>query len=376
MAGENGGVFAASEASCAAAERILRGGGICRVTDPSGDAWLTAVDVVGPGAWLSWLGPHPGLRLILTSTRARAIGVAMGGRSCAAIRLGSDVSPELVASLAGYPGKLPKLASPQVERATRAERAGIELAKRAGLLPAVMSLPGSTQGIISSVLSVEAASVLEQPSIDLATMERAVEARLPTTHAEGGRLVAFRSNASSLEHLALLIGQPESCDSPLCRLHSECLTGDVFGSMRCDCGEQLDGALNRMAADGHGVLLYLRQEGRGIGLVNKLRAYQLQEKGLDTVDANMHLGFQPDERDFAAAAAMLRLLGIARIRLLTNNPDKIDVLGRHGIEVVERVPLTFAANRHNRSYLETKAQRSGHLLRTIEGGRSAAGGTL
>jgi GTP cyclohydrolase II len=145
-------------------------------------------------------------------------------------------------------------------------------------------------------------------------------------------------------------------------MHSECFTGDLLGSLRCDCGDQLRGAIRRMAEEGAGVLLYLAQEGRGIGLTNKLRAYALQDGGLDTVDANTHLGFEPDERQFWAAATMLRQLGISRVRLLTNNPAKMRQLASHGIEVAGRVPHVFEPNAHNESYLLTKARRSGHLL--------------
>jgi GTP cyclohydrolase II len=146
------------------------------------------------------------------------------------------------------------------------------------------------------------------------------------------------------------------------RLHSECLTGDVLGSLKCDCGSQLDGALEAMAAAGWGILLYLRQEGRGIGLVNKLRAYALQDQGFDTVDANLRLGFGDDERDFTVAAAMLKLLGQEQVRLLTNNPRKAAGLEAAGIQVVERVPLRIADNPHNAAYLATKKRRSGHQL--------------
>jgi GTP cyclohydrolase II len=148
----------------------------------------------------------------------------------------------------------------------------------------------------------------------------------------------------------------------LCRVHSECFTGDLLGSLRCDCGPQLQAALRLMGAAGHGVLLYLAHEGRGIGLINKLRAYQLQDQGLDTLDANQQLGFEPDERTYRAAAVMLRHLGIGRIRLLTNNPVKVDALKREGIDVVERVAHAMAPNRHNHVYLATKARRAGHLL--------------
>ena len=163
------------------------------------------------------------------------------------------------------------------------------------------------------------------------------------------------------EHVALLIGAPNGAP-PLVRLHSECLTGDVLGSLKCDCGPQLDAALAAIAAAGWGILLYLRQEGRGIGLVNKLRAYALQDQGFDTVDANLRLGFADDERDFGVAAAMLRLLGQPEVRLLTNNPRKVAGLEAAGIAVAEQVPLKTGGNPHNQAYLDTKRLRSGHQL--------------
>jgi len=214
----------------------------------------------------------------------------------------------------------------------------------------------------SAVDVVPAAAVGAVASRSAADLVRVVEAPVPTALAENARLILFRSSDAPIEHVALVVGDPHEVPAPLCRLHSECLTGDIFGSMRCDCGEQLQGAIAQMNEAGAGVLLYLRQEGRGIGLVNKLRAYRLQDEGLDTVDANTHLGFHADERDFGVAASMLRELGLNAVRLLTNNPNKVDQLARHGITVEERVPLQFAANRYNRGYLETKARRSGHLL--------------
>ena len=176
------------------------------------------------------------------------------------------------------------------------------------------------------------------------------------------QVVAFWNNRDGKDHIAILHGNPLGRENVPTRVHSECLTGDVFHSLRCDCGEQLEAALSQIEAEGRGVLLYLAQEGRGIGLPNKLRAYTLQDGGLDTVDANHHLGFANDERDFWAAAAMLRQLGIDRVRLLTNNPAKIAQLSAYGIEVAGRVPHIFEANAHNRGYLLTKARRSGHLL--------------
>ena len=176
------------------------------------------------------------------------------------------------------------------------------------------------------------------------------------------QLVAFRPSIGSADHLAIIIGQPQRDQPVLTRLHSECFTGDLLGSLRCDCGDQLRGALAVMAAAGSGVLLYLAQEGRGIGLANKLRAYALQDQGLDTIDANRALGFDPDERFYWPAAEMLRQLGCTKIRLMTNNPDKLAALSHYGIAVVERVPLAFPSNAHNEAYLRTKAVRSGHLL--------------
>jgi len=190
------------------------------------------------------------------------------------------------------------------------------------------------------------------------TLGKVRPVKLPTSHGEF-TLVAYTAPDSREPHLALIHGDPGS--SPLVRLHSECFTGDVLGSERCDCGPQLDRALQMIAAQG-GILLYLRQEGRGIGLLNKLRAYALQDEGLDTVEANEHLGFQPDERDYAVAAEILRDLGVSSVRLLTNNPRKIEGLRAHGIEVVERVPLEVPPRRHNLRYLQTKKLKLGHWL--------------
>jgi GTP cyclohydrolase II len=196
----------------------------------------------------------------------------------------------------------------------------------------------------------------------VAGLRQIVSANVPLNDAPDSRVVAFRSDGSAIEHLAVVIGRPESHHAPLVRIHSECFTGDLLGSMRCDCGEQLRGAMHRMAEDGAGILLYLAQEGRGIGLVNKLRAYGLQDRGLDTMDANRVLGWGADERNFLIGATMLRLLGIRRVRLLTNNPDKMDAMTACGIEVTGREPHLFAPNGVNDEYLATKAARFGHML--------------
>jgi GTP cyclohydrolase II len=176
------------------------------------------------------------------------------------------------------------------------------------------------------------------------------------------RVVAFWNNRDGKEHLALVHGDVLEQADVLARLHSECLTGDSLGSLRCDCRDQLGVALRRLAAEPRGVLLYLRQEGRGIGLLNKIRAYSLQDTGLDTVDANLALGFRDDERDYAVAAHMLASLTVRSVRLLTNNPKKVSELERHGVKLAGRVPHVIPANEYNRFYLQTKAARSGHYI--------------
>jgi GTP cyclohydrolase II len=188
------------------------------------------------------------------------------------------------------------------------------------------------------------------------------QARVPLENAEDAQVIAFRPRDGGIEHLAIIIGKVDPLKPVLVRLHSECFTGDLVGSLRCDCGSQLRGAIAEMSKAGSGILLYLAQEGRGIGLVNKLRAYQLQDSGFDTVDANLQLGFDADERNYLPAAQMLQMLGIHKVRLMTNNPAKVDSLQRCGIEVSERVPHSYPSNKHNDQYLRVKAKKSGHLF--------------
>lgn len=187
------------------------------------------------------------------------------------------------------------------------------------------------------------------------------ESRLPTRFGTF-RMRVFADPADGKEHAALSMGEWTEQDAVLCRLHSECLTGDVLGSLRCDCGQQLEAALQRIAEAGQGVLLYLRQEGRGIGLANKIRAYALQDAGADTVEANERLGFAPDHRSYDIALQMLQELGIHRLRLMTNNPRKIAAMEAGGIAVQERLPHQCGANPHNEAYLFTKAHKLGHML--------------
>lgn len=237
-----------------------------------------------------------------------------------------------------------------------AAASALQAAKYAGLLPALFVRPAAAG---EKLLSVRVADISAYRAAD--TLKELGRAKLPLKGAKDTRVAAFRSPGGP-EHLALLIGAWAEKDAPLTRLHSACLTGDVLGSLKCDCGDQLRASIEAISADGGGIVLYLQQEGRGIGLMNKLRAYALQDQGFDTVDANLRLGFEVDERDFGIAASMLRQLGTERIRLLTNNPEKVGGLADEDIEVIERVPLIAGHGPLNEAYLRTKRDRTGHQL--------------
>ncbi len=244
--------------------------------------------------------------------------------------------------------------------------AALALVKSAHLLPAALLSPLAAgarrsalgRGLVSLPLA-DLAVVAGGPTFAL---RRMAEARVPLDAALDARVIAFRTAERGTEQLAILIGEPEARDAPLVRVHSACFTGDVLGSLRCDCGAQLRGAIGRIAAEGAGAVLYLAEEGRGIGLMNKLRAYRLQDAGLDTLEANRALGWGGDERNYLTAAAMLRALGLTRVRLLTNSPDKLQRLTAAGITIAGREPLAFPPNGVNDRYLATKAKRLGHLL--------------
>ena len=241
-------------------------------------------------------------------------------------------------------------------------QAALELARIAGILPAFMIAPSGAEEPVT-LNAADLAAFTDPARLMIAT-----RARLPVAAADGKdtEIIAFRSPDDTREHVALVIGQRSADRTPLVRLHSECLTGDILGSLKCDCGPQLDAALHAMAHEaqdgGWGVLLYMRQEGRGIGLVNKLRAYRLQDQGFDTVDANTRLGLPDEARDFATAARMLALMNITAIRLMTNNPAKVTALAAEGVTVVERIPHSLPDNPHNARYLATKRDRAGHIL--------------
>lgn len=232
-------------------------------------------------------------------------------------------------------------------------RAGIALAKAAHLLPAVLVAPAVD---VQGLTEVPVSPLITSPLGDV------VSAGLPMALAGRGRLHVFRPEDGGEEHYAVEVGDPDRSSPVLARLHSACFTGDVLGSLKCDCGPQLHGALEQMGHEGAGILLYLNQEGRGIGLANKMRAYALQDQGFDTVEANHRLGFEDDERNFTLGAELLGKLGFKSVRLMTNNPAKVARMEEQGIKVAERVPLRVGENALNAEYLATKAKKSGHLL--------------
>lgn len=303
------------------------------------------------------------MRLLITPQRAKAAGLARRTAGPMAISIPSGIELEELRSLAGVESHMPiakaLLKTGPAESPANAE-AGFQLAKLGRLLPALIAVR-TTELPDPGIVSIRVEDIEHYPRSSLDNLSLVSRARVPLVDAVDSEIVLFRQKHGFGEHLAIVIGDPDARAVVPVRLHSACLTGDVLGSLRCDCGDQLKRAVGRMASLGGGILLYLDQEGRGIGLANKLRAYALQDAGLDTVDADQHLGFLPDERTYDVAAAMLHELGISRIRLLTNNPSKISALTEHGIDVVGRLPLVAAVNSHNQRYLKAKLDRAGHL---------------
>lgn len=346
-------------ASAARAIDALRRGWPIRVHGTAGALDLLPVE----GATDLGLAGFGGEALLISGERAVTLKLAnqreaaSPGPVMIALRDADDL-PSLVAIAdpaldLAHPLKGPFRALPC--RADDAARAAIALSRHAGRLPAYVVR--GDRGTVAAETDVRAIHAYANP----AQLMIAVRARLPVAASEAGEIIAFRSPDNPEEHVALILGRRNE-SVPVVRLHSECLTGDVFGSLKCDCGPQLHGALDAIAGADWGVLLYLRQEGRGIGLINKLRAYQLQDQGFDTVDANTRLGFPVEARDFGVAARMLDLLAIPAVRLMTNNPEKVRRLEAAGVRVVERLPLLLPANPHNARYLATKRDRTGHII--------------
>jgi GTP cyclohydrolase II len=299
------------------------------------------------------------LRLVVTGRRASSLGLAAAAPIALAVNE-ADAAADIL-SLA---------VDAQVQRSLETNQPGrtagaaIELAKLAQRLPALLVAPMGTAAAASCdppLIAIAAQAVAPFREAALGTLTVASEAHVPLNGGLSARFVVFRDVIGGTA-TAVIVGTPDFLQPVPVRMHSACLTGDVFGSRRCDCGDQLRLALARLEEEGGGIILYLRQEGRGLGLANKMRAYQLQDEGLDTLDANATLGFDDDERDYGIAGRMLELLGCKRVLLLTNNPAKLDGLTQAGIEVSGRIPLQGAINADNRRYLTAKATRAGHKL--------------
>lgn len=348
----------------------LRRGGKVLLRHEGASFVVQAAEALTPES-VDWLRETTGGRvaLVLTRRRAAALGLVPQPQSpggTVALSVPDPCDAALLQHMADPTAEgeetLP-LAAPALPPS--AADAAVELTKLARLLPAVLMGPvGQRAAELSAdgLPDVDASLVADYQATAARSLRRVSEANVPLADAENTKIVAFRPTDGGIEHLAIVIGEPDPAQPILIRLHSECFTGDLLGSLRCDCGDQLRGAIAEIAQTGSGILLYLAQEGRGIGLVNKLRAYRLQDAGFDTVDANEQLGFDADERVYLPAAEMLFQMGFSRVRLLTNNPEKVAALTRCGINVVERVPHVFPANGHNDRYLKTKATRSGHFL--------------
>jgi len=353
----------------------LRRGEPVHVTHPDGAMLILALENLSRSLMARGRALASGeARLLMTRHRARAIGMETPSGEDLAIALGRDDGVETAVTLAG--DLTTRHATAPARDARDDEQAALELARQTTLLPALIAIDATANdhqlhGDIRAgeILSIDIADIHAAGVENARQPERISEARVPLSDSEQSRFILYREADGLLEHVALMVGDPEQWpDTPALRMHSACLTGDLFGSLRCDCGEQLRSAVGTIADEGGGILLYLAQEGRGIGLANKLRAYGLQDTGLDTVDADRLLGFGADERRYEVAAAMLDDLGIERVRLMTNNPGKIAALERHGIEIAGREAIHGALNRHNERYLTTKAERAGHWLDGVVSG--------
>ncbi len=313
-------------------------------------------------------------RLVLTAERAKVLTLPVSGENAISLALSGRGSVDEWMTIAARPingiqqSILPRITG--VKDARPAEQAALALSKSSKLLPSVVSFSAPerlTRRLANSLergdmLSFDAAQLLRRTRQSAVTLSRVSEADIALEKARTCRFIVYRANDGISEHVAILIGNWRGMDVVPVRLHSACLTGDLFGSLRCDCGDQLRTAVGRIAEQGGGILLYLAQEGRGIGLANKLRAYSLQDTGLDTLDADHALGFSADERSYDVAALILRDLGVEQIEMLTNNPDKISAMMENGIAVKGRRELQMKMNRHNERYLTAKAIRAGHFL--------------
>lgn len=376
----HGGLLLDRQASLRAVDRAagdLRRGDFVLVRPDQGPALLVQASESATAHSIARMQSLTGVppSIVITQQRAAALGLSTEVRGVMRLQPPAGaIDAALVRQLSDPTQPVDPSALAAIPRATippgdhDGANATARLMKLARLLPAALTAPVErpfgTERLLArtDLLSVGTFDILQYERHAARSLHRVAEARVPLEDAEDTRIVAFRPTDGGLEHLAIVIGRPDPDAPVLARLHSECFTGDLLGSLRCDCGPQLRGAITEIARHGSGVLLYLAQEGRGIGLVNKLRAYRLQDAAFDTVDANEMLGYDADERIYLPAAEMLRQLGFDRVRLMTNNPDKMAQLAACGIAVTERVAHAFPANGHNEFYLNTKKRRSGHLL--------------
>ncbi|PPR80192.1 MAG: GTP cyclohydrolase-2 [Alphaproteobacteria bacterium MarineAlpha3_Bin5] len=314
--------------------------------------------------------------LTISSNRAAAIGLSPGNVNVVTVTTKNQLSAEQALALSNPLNTKSVFETAKLNTVTEksgifdCQKASVMLAKFSRLLPAAITADIVTRPNINladwaskkDFLLVKAQDIFQSECLAAQSLQIVSEANVPLEGAVNTRIIAFRPQDGGLEHLAIIIGKPPKISPILTRIHSECFTGDLLGSLRCDCGDQLQGALHEIISAGTGILLYLAQEGRGIGLVNKLRAYRLQDQGFDTMEANEQLGFEYDERIYLPSVSMLNCLGFRTVKLMTNNPTKVQALEQLGISVTERVPHKFPSNRHNEFYLKTKAVKGGHYF--------------
>jgi len=344
----------------------LRRGRAIQVVDGSRGLVVAAIETLQTQLFARLVATGQGrAAMLVTAERALAAGLSRQLSGPIAVAFPPDTDLEQLRAIAGVTGAAPVDGAAfdvdQAPRCATLAAAAFQLAKAGRLVPALVGFE-SRGAPLPGVIAIELGDVAHHARrFGHHALQLLSRARVPLADALESEIAVFRDEHSLAEHVAVVIGKPDPASAVPVRLHSACLTGDLLGSLRCDCGEQLRTAVARIGSLGGGVLLYLDQEGRGIGLPNKLRAYVLQDGGLDTVDADQHLGFLADERTYEVAAALLLELGFKRIRLLTNNPQKINSLRDHGVEVVGRLPLVTTSNTHNERYLRAKHERAGHL---------------
>lgn len=367
----------------------LRRGAVINITHED-ETWLIASPEAASPSIFEEIASITSHRpaLAITAERADALRLTQGEASPLTLLLPATAPWEEIQALAfsclNDAPTPPVLTGVEITESNYPTAAALQLAKFARLLPAVLIAPAVAEAAsltpalhsttpLATIAAVTTDDVMSYPKRLARSLKPISEAQVPLAGIGMSRFVLFRAVDGSTEHLAVIVGAPPVDRPVLVRVHSACLTGDIFNSLKCDCGDQLRGTVKTMAQSEGGVLLYLTQEGRGIGLANKLRAYQLQALGYDTVDANQMLGFEHDERRYEAAAEMLRQLHIRQVCLMTNNPKKLQALDMEGIEITGRVPVIGTVNPHNEGYLSTKAKRAGHLFGV--GLKAAVGGS-